>query len=144
MLDPPPDTGWAECPPTASRAIAVPFRVNETADARGYASGLFRVSAREFLFVWANQSATLHEDRISRVNPVEVARDGNGTLHVCTRVDVVTPLEVDGEREPLVVAALLTAGADLPPGPYRVVVNWVAGCPCDPLPRGNMTAFFDG
>lgn len=142
-VDPPANGEWATCPPTASRAIAVPFLVNETNHTEGHGAGLHRLGAREFLWVWADESDTLREDRISRVNRVDVARDTNGTLHVCTRIDVVTPIEVDAARGPLVVAARIVATGELPGGPYRVVVNWVAGCRCDVLPRGNTTAHFE-
>lgn len=142
-LDPPEGTEWAECPPAASRPIAVAFRANATDESHGNGPGLYRLSEREFLWVWARYVETLREDRVTRVNPVQVARDVEGTVHVCTRVDVATPLEVDNERGTYNVAVLLTAGEPLPEGPLRVVVNWVAGCRCDPLPRGNTSASFD-
>lgn len=142
-VEPPAGGEWAECPPNAARAIAVPFRANVTDDARGLGEGIHRVGPGEFLYVHASHQDTLREDRISRVNPVHVARDGLGVLHVCTRVDVVAPVEVDDERRSYDLAVLLSS-PELPPGPYRVVVNWVAGCPCDPLPKGNATASFDG
>lgn len=135
--------GHALCPPHEARAIALPFRVNQTRSDDGLGEGLHRLSEREFLWVFAAYESTLRQDRITRVNPVHVARDGHGVVHVCTRVDIASPLEVDAERESYVVAARLTAGAPLPEGPLRVVVNWVAGCRCDPLPMGNTTALFE-
>lgn len=142
-VDPPPDAGWAVCPPTNARAIAVPFRANESASDLGRGAGLHRISAREFLWVYAVYEDTLREDRITRLNNVDVARDANGTLHVCTRVDVAMPVEVDAEPRSYVVAALLTARGTLPAGPLQVTVNWIGGCACDPLPRGSTTASFD-
>lgn len=142
-VDPPGDTGWATCPPTSSRAIAVPFRVNETESDLGRGAGLHRLSPTQFLWVYASYVDTLREDSITRVNSVDVARDANGTLHVCTRVDVKMPIDVDGERRTYVVAALISAGEPLPEGPLNVTVNWIGGCICDPLPRGNTTARFE-
>ena len=143
-VEPPVGTGEAECPPQNARAIAIPFRANESASDDGRGAGLHRLSRNEFLWVYANYTDTLREDRVTRVNAVQVARDAEGMVHVCTRVDLAAPVDVDAERESYVVAVRLTAGAPLPEGPLRVVVNWVAGCPCEPLPRGNMTAQFDG
>lgn len=142
-VEPPGDTGWEVCPPTSSRAIAVSFRVNETASDLGRGPGLHRVSPTQFLWVYASYADTLREDRITRVNNVEVARDTEGIVHVCTRVDVAMPVEVDAEPRSYVVAALITAREPLPEGPLRVVVNWIGGCACDPLPRGNTTAQFE-
>lgn len=142
-VEPPGGTAWAECPPTSSRPIAIPFRANVSDDPDGHPPGIHRVSEREFLWVYAKYAQTLREDRVTRVNPVELHRDVNGTLHLCTRVDIAAPLEVDDERGSYSVAVLLSAGAPLPEGPLRVVVNWVAGCRCDPLPRGNTTALFE-
>lgn len=142
-VDPPGDTGWATCPPTSARAIAVPFRANETASDFGRGPGVHRLSARELLWVYAVYEDTLREDRITRLNNVDVARDANGTVHVCTRVDVAMPVDVDDEPRSYVVAALITARDALPAGPLQVTVNWIGGCACDPLPRGNTTARFE-
>lgn len=132
------------CPPAASRAIALAFRSEATDDARGLAAGLHRLDARTFLWVWASYEETLREDRVTRVNAVEVAMDAHGTTHVCTRVDLAAPLEVDDEPRTYDVAVLLAAQEPLPEGPVRVVVNWLAGCaPCSPPPRGNATALFE-
>lgn len=142
-VEPPVGTEWAECPPAASRAIAVPFRAAAVEDADPLPAGIHRVDARSFLWVWGAFEGSLREDRISRLNPVSVARDADGLVHVCTRVDVTTPTTVDPEPRSYVVAARLDAQGELPAGPVRVVVNWVAGCPCSPLPRGNATALFE-
>lgn len=142
-VEPPIGTEAAPCPPTNARAIAVDFRVTSTNDTQGHDAGIHRLDARTFLWVWANYSETLREDRITRVNNVEVARDAAGVLHVCTRVDVATPIEVDLAPESYGVAARIAAQEDLPGGPVRVTVNWVAGCPCDPLPRGNHSVLFE-
>lgn len=142
-VEPPGDTGWAVCPPTSSRAIAVDFRVNETQSDLGRGVGLHRLSSTNFLWVYANYTDTLREDHITRVNNVDVARDANGTLHVCTRVDIGMPTDVDGEARSYVVGVLIAAREPLPEGPLRVGVNWIGGCACDPLPRGNTTAQFD-
>ena len=142
-VDPPTGGGWAECPPAASRAIAVAFRAEATNATQGRPAGIHRLDARSFLYVWGDFQDTLREDRISRVNPVEVARDAIGVVHVSTRIDVAAPTDVDAERRSYAVGARLVAEEALPEGPLRVVVNWVAGCPCDPLPRGNATASFE-
>jgi len=143
-VEPPAGTEHALCPPPASRALAVPFRVEATDDARGLAPGVHRLEATRYLWVWARYEDTLHEDRVTRANPVEVARDGAGVLHVCTRVDLATPVEVDTQPRSYDVAVLLSAIEPLPPGPVRVTVNWNAGCGagCPPA-AGNATARFD-
>lgn len=142
-VDVPVGTEHAVCPPVNSRAIAVPFRVEATNDTLGFDAGIYRIDARTFLWVWANYSDTLREDRITRVNNVEVARDAGEIVHVCTRVDVATPVLVDLEPRSYGVAARIGAEEDLPAGAVRVTVNWVAGCPCDPLPRGNHSVLFE-
>lgn len=142
-VEPPTGTEWAECPPSAARPIAVPFRTEVANDDLGRGAGLHRIDARTFLWVYANYTDTLREDRITRVNPVHVARDTQDVVHVCTRVDVAAPTEVDAQPRSYIVAARLTAQEALPEGTLRVVVNWVAGCPCATLPRGNATAIFD-
>lgn len=143
-VDPPQGTEHAVCPPPASRALAVPFRVETTQDARGLDPGIHRLDAASFLWVWARYDDTLREDRVTRANPVEVARDGAGVVHVCTRVDLATPVEVDTEPRSYDVALLVVAQEALPAGPLRVTVNWSAGCGAGcPPPRGNTTASFD-
>lgn len=142
-VDAPAGGAWAECPPAASRGIAVPFRASAIDDAPHMPPGIHRLDARSFLWVWAAYNGSLREDRITRVNAVDVARDAEGLVHVCTRVDVSTPTAVDAEPRTYVVAARLEAQETLPEGPVRVVVNWVAGCPCSPLPKGNASARFE-
>lgn len=143
-MEPPVGTEHAECPPTASRGLALAFRAEATDDARGRPAGVHRLDARTFLWVWASFEETLREDRVARVNAVDVATDAEGTTHVCTRVDVHAPMDVDDEPRTYDVAVLLAAQEPVPSGPVRVVVNWVAGCaPCSPLPRGNATALFE-
>lgn len=142
-VEPPGDMGWAVCPPTSARAIAVPFRVNETASDFGRGVGVHRLSASTFLWVYAVYEDTLREDRITRANNVDVARDANGTVHVCTRIDLAMPIDVDNEARSYVVGALISARDALPEGRLQVTVNWIGGCACDPLPRGNTTALFE-
>lgn len=143
-VDPPAGTEHAVCPPPASRGLALAFRAEETPDARGRGAGLHRLDAQTFLWVWASYQETLREDDVTRVNAVDVATDGAGLTHVCTRVDIAAPTEVDAEPRTYDVAVLLRAQEPLPEGPVRVVVNWVAGCAgCSPLPRGNATAVFE-
>lgn len=136
-------TQWATCPPTASRAIAIPFQVAAENKTEGRPAGIHRTGDKDFLWVWAQYVDTLHEDRVSRVNAVEIARDSVGVLHICTRVDLVTPTEVDDEPRSYGLGVRLTAKEALPEGPTRVTVNWIAGCPCSPLPRGNVSTTFD-
>lgn len=143
-VEPPEGTEHAVCPPPSSRGIAIPFRAEATPDARGRAVGIHRLDARSFLWVFASYEDTLREDRVTRVNPVEVARDGANLVHVCTRVDIATPVEVDVEPRSYDVAVLLAAQGDLPEGPLRVAISWTAGCGTGcPPPRGNATARFD-
>ena len=146
-VEPPPDAGgWAPCAPPGALQVAVPFRHRTVEDAHGRGPGLHRLNETAFLWVWASYEGTLREDRVTRVNEVEAFReplaDGSSRVHVCTRVDVAAPVEVDAEPRSYDVATLVEATRGLPAGDLRVVVNWVAGCPCDPLPRGNATAEF--
>lgn len=142
-VEPPPDGGgWRDCPPAASRTLAVPFRARATEDAGDLPAGLHRLDADTFLWVYASYAETLREDRVTRVNDVTVARDGAGVVHACTRVDLATPLEVDATPRSYDVAVLLSATQGMPTGPVRWTVNWAAGCPCSPPPRGNTTADF--
>lgn len=143
VVDPPEDGGgFAPCATRDSQPLAVPFRAEATTDAGGREAGIHRLDGTTFLFVWAVREDSLREDRVTRVNPVDVYREPAGRIHVCTSVDIAAPQEVDGERRTYAVAALFTATTGMPEGPLRVLVNWVAGCLCDPLPRGNATADF--
>lgn len=148
VVDPPEDGGgFAACASPSAQATAVPFRAEATMDAQGRGPGVHRLDEATFLFVWATYNDTLRDDRVTRVNQVDVFRDVDGSgattrVHVCTEIDIAAPQEVDGERRSYAVAALYTATTGLPDAPVRVVVNWVAGCLCEPLPRGNATAEF--
>lgn len=142
-VPPPESTGaWAECASSSAQAMAFPLRIDAITDAGGRGPGIHRLDARTFLWVWASYEDTLRQDRVSRVNEVTADREPDGTIVLCTRVELLAPLTVDGERRTYDVGARITAQQGLPEAPLRVVVNWVAGCPCDPLPRGNATAEF--
>lgn len=134
--------GPATCPPRSSVPEAVPFLAEAVRDAGGHGPGIHKINDTTLLFVWASYNGTLRQDRISRANEVHVARDANGTAHVCTRADIIAPTEVDGTRRTYDVALRMTASPKLPRGPLHVVVNWVVGCPCDRNPSGNATADF--
>lgn len=138
---PPAGGAWAECPPGESLPIALPLRSEASSEPRP--EGVHRVDDRTFHWVWRNYSDDLHEDRLTRVNPVELARDATGVLHLCTRADLEAPTEVDDEPRTYAVGLTITSGSPFPAGPLRVTVNWLAACPCDPLPRGNVTRSFE-
>lgn len=143
VVDPPEDGGgFAPCAPSDAQPLAVPFRADAVQETGGLGPGLHRLDARTFLWVWAVLNDSQRQDRITRLNEVQVFAEPDGMLDVCTRVEVAAPQEVDGERRSYAVAARFVATQGLPEGPVRVVVNWVAGCLCDPLPRGNATAVF--
>lgn len=144
-VDPPADAGaWRDCPPRASRPIAVPFGARAVDDALGHHPGIHRLDERTLLWVWASYEETLREDRITRLNDVVVSRDVEGFVHVCTRVDLSAPIEVDAEPRTYDVAAVFEAREPLPAGPLVASVNWIAGCPgCDPAPRGSASQRFD-
>ena len=145
---PPPLPGgaWVDpCPPQDAQPLAVDFRASAVNDTKGLAPGVHRVDAATFLWVYASYRDTDRQDRVSRVNEVTLAREPGGTLVACTRVDLVAPVQVDGKLRTYDVGVRFVAPNGLPPGPVRFTVNWVAGCtPCDPLPRGNDTATFEG
>lgn len=148
-MDPPADGGGpAACASSGAELLAVPFEARSTGDAQGLAVGIHRIDPDSFLYVWAVYEDTLREDRITRLNPVEVHREpfrpgDRPLLQICTDVDVAAPRDVDVERRSFAVAAVFDATSGLPEGSIRFVVNWVAGCPCDPLPSGNATALFE-
>jgi hypothetical protein len=145
FVEPPlPGGAWREpCPAQNATPLAVDFVAQPRNDSAGHGPGLHRLDPVTFLWVYATYNQTDRQDRVSRVNPVDVARDPDGTLEVCTRVDLVTPVEVDGKLRTYDVAARFTATQGLPAGSVRFTVNWIAGCtPCDPLPRGNATVDF--
>lgn len=143
VVDPPADGGgFAACAPDDARPLAVPFRSEAVPDAGGRGKGVHRVNETTFLWVWGVFTDSLHEDRITRLGQVDVERGSDGSTHVCTEVNVAAHQEVDDEPRSFVVAARFTATSGIPEGPVRLVVNWVAGCLCDPLPRGNDSASF--
>lgn len=144
-MNPPVDGGgFAECHSPNAQTMAVPFRAASVDSSRGYDRGVHRIDNRTFLWVWAHEASTLREDKVTRINAVEVFREpqSGSPLIVCTRIDIAAPVQVDREERALDVAVLFTATAGLPEGPVRVIVNWVAGCPCETLPSGNATATF--
>jgi hypothetical protein len=101
---------------------------------------LHRVDERTWLWVWATYQDTQRQDRVTRANEVQTFREPDGGLVMCTRVDLVAPLEVDGQARTYDVAVRFTAHARLPDGPTRFVVNWMAGCGACGAPRsGNDT-----
>lgn len=145
FVEPPlPGGAWVEpCPSHDAVPLAIGFRSQALNDSGGRAPGIHRLDARTFLWVYEQLNDSLRQDRVTRVNQVDAAKAPDGTVWLCTRVDLATPVEVDGVRRSFDVAARFVATDPLPAGPVRVVVNWVAGCtPCDPLPRGNATADF--
>lgn len=145
FVEPPlPGGSWREpCPPHDAQPVAIGFRAVAVNDSGGRGPGLHRLDERTFLWVYATYNDTMRQDRVSRVNQVDAARAADGSLELCTRVDLVTPVAVDGRLRTYAVAARFTATDPLPPGAVRFTVNWIAGCtPCDPLPQGNATAEF--
>jgi hypothetical protein len=144
VAPPLPGGAWVEpCPPQDALPTAVDFHAESTNDSQGHGPGLHKLDERTLLWVYAQYNGTGRQDRVSRVNQVDVARAPNGTFVACTRVDLVTPVQVDGQLRNYAVAVRFSAPHGLPQAPLRFVVNWVAGCtPCDPLPRGNDTADF--
>jgi hypothetical protein len=143
---PPPLPGgtWLEpCPPQNAIPVAIDFRAEATNDSQGRGPGVHRLDDSTILWVYAQYNATDRQDRVSRLNQVDVARVPDGRFVACTRVDLVTPVQVDGANRSYAVAVRFTAPHGLPQAPLRFTVNWIAGCtPCDPLPRGNDTADF--
>jgi hypothetical protein len=145
-VEPPlPGGTWVEpCLPQDAQPIAVDFRAIPLNDSKGHPPGVHRLDGRTFLWVYASYQNTERQDRVSRVGTVHVARASSGEVVICTQVDVITPVQVDGKLRTFDVAARFEAPAGLPEGPVRFTVNWVAGCtPCDPIPRGNTTATFE-
>ena len=142
---PPPSDGggFGVCHSPSALALAVDLRAEATRDARGLAPGIHRVANASFVFVWASYKDTLRQDNVTSILHVEVDQEPNGTLDLCSQVRIAAPTQVDGQRRSYDVAVVLNATRGLPPGPVRVLVDWVVGCPCDPLPRGNATASFE-
>lgn len=137
--------GFASCHSQAAAQVAVPFRASAVNDSGGRGPGIYRLDHDTFLWVWAHYNDTQRQDRITRLNSVDVYREpsADAPLVVCTRVDVAAPTLVDGVRRSYSVAATFQAKSGLPNGSVQVIVNWVAGCPCPTPPMGKMTATFD-
>jgi hypothetical protein len=135
--------GFAECASSQAVTLAAPLRASAVADAGGLPPGIHREGERSFLWVWASYENTTRQDRVSRLNEVQLKREPSGEHALCTRVELATPTRTDGEPRSYAVAARFESDAPFPATPMRVVVNWIAGCACDPIPRGNTTATFD-
>lgn len=135
--------GFADCASSSALPLAMPLSARSTTDAEGHGPGIHRLDNATLLWVWAAYEDTLREDRVSRVNEVQALREPDGSYALCTRVELAAPTEADGEARTYDVAVLIEAKDGLPDAPLKVVVNWVAGCRCDPIPRGNTTARFD-
>lgn len=143
-VGPPEDGGgFAACASSQAREMALPgLRADAVNDSGGRGPGIHRLNDTTLLWVWASYNDTLRQDRVARLNPVEVHREPDGEVVVCTRVELVAELFVDGERRTYDVAALLTAPLGWPEARTHAVVNWVVGCTgCAPI-RGNTTAHF--
>lgn len=143
-VGPPPEGGgFVGCASSQAREMALPgLRADATEDAGTRAPGIHKLNDTTFLWVWANYEETQRRDRVTRLNPVEVHREPDGEIVVCTRVELASELFVDGARRSYAVATTITAPLGWPQGPAHVVVNWIAGCTgCEPS-RGNTTAHF--
>lgn len=137
-----PAGGFGVCASSASQPVAATLRATVVDDAGGRSPGIHRDGDRAFVWVWASYEDTLREDRVARLNEVQLKREPDGTYALCTRVEVIAPTAADGERRTYDVAARFESATPFPAAPMRVVVDWVAGCACDPIPRGNTTATF--
>lgn len=146
LVEPPADGGGpAPCASTQAQQLAIGFSSEPASGAQGHAPGLHRLDERTWLWVWASYEDTQRQDRVGRVNEVQVFREPSGALVLCTRVDVLAPLEVDGQARTYDVAARFAARSPLPEGPVRFVVNWMAGCgPCGAPRSGNDTLLSPG
>ena len=146
-VPPPPDGGgFGVCHSPAAEQLAVPFRSTALNDSGGRDVGWYRLSTTSFVYVWAHENDTLRQDRVSRVNSVDVFEEPDHAhpLDVCTSIDVAAPQQVDGTRRTYDVAVRLDATDGLPSSTagVRVLVDWTVGCSCTPTPRGNATATF--
>lgn len=142
-VDPPEHAGgFARCPTPSAQEIALPLRATVVRDVGNLEQGLYQENATSLLWVWANHQDSQREDRVQRLNAVTLHRESDGTFSLCTRVELSAPVFVSGERTSYAVAARFEAPNGWPRGEYDVVVNWVAACPCTPLPSGNTTARF--
>jgi len=133
------------CHSQSAAQVAVPFRAVAVNESGGRGPGIYRLDHDSFLWVWADHHDTLRQDRVTRLNSVDVYREPSASapLVVCTRVDIAAPTEVDGTHRSYAVAATFQATSGLPNGSVRLVVNWFIGCPCPSPPTGNATATFD-
>lgn len=138
-VEPPQGGGFAPCATPAAVPMAVPFRADATDTDQGLGPGLHRTGPDTWLYVHRAENNTLREDRITRLNEVQVEREPDGRIVICTRIEIATPTDVDDQPQDLVVAARYHATQGFPPGDVRFVLNWIAGCPCTPLPTGNAT-----
>lgn len=144
VVEPPADGGGpAPCASRAAQRVAAPVEAKATRDAGGRPPGIHLLDERTLLYVWAVYEDTLRDDRVTRIGDVTLDREPDGLMVVCVSLDIAAPQEVDTTRESYAVAAEVRAPGGFTDGRMRVVVNWVAGCLCDPLPSGNATAQFD-
>lgn len=136
--------GFAECAPPGAILTSLPTNARVATDTQGLGPGIHRLDNETLLFVWASYESTLREDRITRLNEVQAWRAADGAHSICTRVEIAAPATVaESEPRSYDVGAFLVAEGGYPATRLDVVVNWVAGCRCDPVPRGNTTATFD-
>jgi hypothetical protein len=147
FVDPPPEGGGpAPCASSQAQQLVVGFTAEAIPDAGGLGVGLHRLDAATWVWVWATYpDGTQRQDRVSRANEVQTFREPDGGYVLCTRVDVVAPLEVDGRARAYDVAVRFSAHSRVPEGALRFVVNWMAGCgPCGPPRSGNDTLLSPG
>ncbi len=133
--------GFAPCASSAAELLAVPLRIDSLHETTGLTPGIHRTDNRTLTWIWASYTDTQRQDAVSRVNEVQVFREPtDGSIHICTRVELQTPTRTDGTSGSYDVGARIqaTRGA-LPPGDLHVVINWIAGCNCPEMPRGNTT-----
>lgn len=141
-----------ECPPHGAQLTDFAFRLEGSEEPRpGIAENSLAVipsasaPARPAIeWTWMHVAAGERPDVFGRSLPAEVWRDPFEGWWVCARADLAAPDEDTpvATREKTLVARLVPA-QDLPPGDYRVVLNWQVGCPgCGAVPRGNATATF--
>ena len=134
--------GAAPCAPQSAQQAGIDVQGVEIRDAGHRAPGIYRVDATRWIWVWESYHDTERQDKVARVNEVQVFHQG-GESWLCTRVELVAPTFVDGARSTYDVAVQYDLQSPLPPGPIHWTVNWIAGCSrCDPPPSGNATADF--
>lgn len=144
-VGPPPHEagGFADCASQSAILVAAPLRATATDDAEGHPPGIHRLDNDTILWVWATYEHTQRQDRITRLNEVQLFREPNGSHALCTRVELAAPTTTDGQTRTYDVAAHLETDTAWPHTPMHVTVNWIAGCQCAPIPRGNTTAQLD-